>query len=59
VADSKQSENEFQMTAVGQWLQRFHLDALPQLFNVVRGEMCLLGARPRSLSEVLLIDQSE
>jgi lipopolysaccharide/colanic/teichoic acid biosynthesis glycosyltransferase len=53
VTDAKQSENEFQMTAVGQWLQRFHLDALPQLFNVVRGEMCLLGARPKTLSELI------
>lgn len=56
VAGTTPSENEFQMTAVGQWLQRLHLDVLPQLFNVLRGEMCLLGVRPRSLSEVLPVD---
>ena len=50
-------KNDPRVTRVGRVLRRYSLDELPQLFNVLRGEMALVGPRPQIDREVALYDR--
>lgn len=49
-------DHDSRITRVGCWLRKYKIDELPQLINILKGEMSFVGPRPEVLKYVMMYD---
>ena len=49
-------KNDPRVTGIGKFMRRTSIDELPQLFNILKGDMSLVGTRPPTVDEVAAYD---
>lgn len=58
-ADGNLLEDEVRLTTVGKWVRKLSLDEIPQLINVIKGDMALIGPRPLLMEYLPLYSKTQ